>query len=117
MQPTYGQSVLDSSDPRLESIKDASIILDSILRPFADLRMNNNERRRNVEEILKRAASFAFILFSQPSTWSFDWKEEQGVKSGNLCVFPALLQTSDETGEPVKPPRQLSEAVVRKLAG
>lgn len=79
--------------------------------------MDNNQRKRNLEEILKRAAGFAFTLFAHPSSWTFDWKEEQGVKSGSLCVFPALLQISDDTGEAVKPPRQFSDAIVRTLDG
>ncbi|KAF2728382.1 hypothetical protein EJ04DRAFT_449432 [Polyplosphaeria fusca] len=117
MQPKYGQSSFTSSDPRTESIAEALDVLDAILRPYADSRMNSAERRRNLEEMLKRAASFAFTLFAQPSSWIFDWQEEQGVRSGSLCIFPALLQASDETGEPVRPPRKLSEAVVRKLDG
>lgn len=115
MRSTYGQNTIHASDPRIPSIHDACGILDPTLQPYVDSRVNNDERRRNLEEIFKRAACFAFTLFAQPSTWTFDWKEEQGVKSGSLCIFPALLQTADEAGENIRPPRQLSEAVVRKL--
>jgi hypothetical protein len=77
--------------------------------------MDNQERRHNLEEILKRSALFAFTLFSQPSEFGFDWKGAQNVKSGELCIFPALVQVSDEAGQPVAPPRPFSEAVVRRL--
>lgn len=88
-----------------------------MLHPFADSRMNNEERKRNLEEILKRSALFAFTIFSQPSSWDFDWKEKQGVKPGEMCIFPALVQVTNEAGERVRPPRSFSEAVIRRLEG
>ncbi|KAF1936082.1 hypothetical protein EJ02DRAFT_516036 [Clathrospora elynae] len=82
---------------------------------YADSRMNNEERKQNLEELLKRSASFAFTLFSQPSSWEFEWQEEQGITSGELCIYPALVQVADETGQAISPPRPFSEAVVRRL--
>lgn len=117
MQSSYGRSTFPVTDPRTRNIEKAANILDGILRPYVDSRVNNNERRRNLEEILKRAAIFAFTLFSQPSSWDFDWRGEEGVQSNSLCIFPALVQVTDELGDPVKPPRALSEAIVRKLDG
>ena len=114
---TYVHDAFNSSDSRHANIQAAIGALENILRPFADSRMNHEQRMRNLEEILKRSSVFAFTLFSQPSTWDFDWKEEQGVKSAELCIFPALVQVTDETGEPVRPPRPFSEAVVRRLDG
>jgi hypothetical protein len=77
--------------------------------------MDNTQRRRNLEEVLKRSALFAFTLFSQPSTWDFDWREESGVKSNQLCIFPALVQLTSEPGRPHDPPVPFSEATFRSL--
>lgn len=115
MQSTYVRNPFSANDARLHSIQSATTVLENILRPFADSRMDNAQRSRNLEEMFKRAALFAFTLFSQPSAWDFDWQAEQGVKSGSLCIFPALVQIADENGEPVKPPRPFSDAVVRRL--
>jgi hypothetical protein len=115
MQGSYVRDSFTSSDSRNGSVQTAVNTLENILRPFADSRMDNGERRRNLEEILKRSALFAFTLFSQPSTWGFDWQETQGVKSGELCIFPALVQLTNETGQAVNPPRPFSEAVIRRL--
>jgi hypothetical protein len=115
LQPTYVRNPFSTSDPRQQSIEIALDTLDGILLPFADSRMDNTQRIQNLREILKRAATFAFTLFSQPSTWDFDWQEQQGVLSGGLCIFPAFVQVTDESGESVKPPRILSEAIVRSL--
>jgi hypothetical protein len=114
MHGSYVRDPFTASDGRNASVQAAANTLDNILRPFADSRMENGERRRNLEEILKRAALFAFTLFSQPSTWDFDW-QAQGIKPGELCIFPALVQLSSETGQPINPPLPFSEAVVRRL--
>ncbi|KAH7135445.1 hypothetical protein B0J11DRAFT_611380 [Dendryphion nanum] len=117
MQSSYGRSTFPVTDPRTRNIEKAADILDGVLRPYMDSRVDDGQRRRNLEEILKRAAIFAFTLFSQPSSWDFDWKDEEGVQSGSLCIFPALIQVTNELGEPVRPPREFSEAIVRRLDG
>jgi hypothetical protein len=116
LQGSYIRDPFTASDSRNGSIQAAFGALENILQPFADSRMDNGERKRNLEEILKRSALFAFTLFSQPSTWDFDWREAHGVKSGELCIFPALVQLTNETSQPVNPPRPFSEAVVRRLS-
>ncbi|KAI4664416.1 uncharacterized protein J4E79_003920 [Alternaria viburni] len=115
MQASYIRNPFGPSDSRHASIQATLATLDNVLQPYADSRMNNGERKRNLEEVLKRAALFAFTLFSQPSAWEFEWQEEEGVTSGDLCIFPALVQVADEAGHPVSPPRPFSEAVVRRL--
>lgn len=115
MQTPYVRDPFTPSDSRNSSIAAALDTLENILQPYADSRMDNSQRKHNLEQILKRSALFAFTLFSQPSTWRFDWKKDHGVASGELCIFPALVQLSDETGQRVSPPRPFSEAVVRRV--
>ncbi|KAF2125576.1 hypothetical protein P153DRAFT_300040 [Dothidotthia symphoricarpi CBS 119687] len=113
---TYVRSPFSPTDSRNASIQAAVDVLDNILVPYANSRADNGQRKRNLEEILKRSALFAFTLFSQPSSWEFDWKEQKGsARSGGFCIFPALVQASNEAGEPVRPPRPFSEAVIRRL--
>jgi hypothetical protein len=115
LQSVYVRNPFSAVDPRSQNIKAAINVLEGILQPYADSRVDNTQRRRNLEEILKRSALFAFTLFSQPSSWKFDWQDEEVFKSGSLCVFPALVQVTDENGDSVKPPRPFSEAVIRRL--
>jgi hypothetical protein len=115
LQSSYGQNWFAPSDLRGPNIEMALRILDPLLMPFADSRMDSKLRRQNLEEIFKRASSFAFTLFSQPSTFDYDWQEQEGVLSGSLCIFPALVQVTDENGHTLNPPRAFSEAVVRRL--
>jgi hypothetical protein len=115
LQSVYVRNPFSAVDPRSQNIKAAINVLEGILQPYADSRVDNTQRRRNLEEILKRSALFAFTLFSQPSSWKFDWQDEEVFKSGSLCVFPALVQVTDDNGDSVKPPRPFSEAVIRRL--
>ncbi|KAF2279925.1 uncharacterized protein EI97DRAFT_369567 [Westerdykella ornata] len=116
-QTTYVRNPFSQSDPRHLNVEKTIHALDGILLPYKDSRMDNAQRLQNLREILRRAANFAFTLFSQPSTWDFDWQEQHGVLSGSLCIFPALVQVTDELGEPIKPPRVFTEAIVRRLDG
>ena len=116
LQSTYIQCPFTSSDGRNSAVQAAVHALDNILQPYADSRMDNKQRKHNLEELLQRSALFAFALFGQSSCWEFDWKEEQGVKSGELCVFPALIQVTDDSGEPLRTPQPFSEAVIRRLS-
>jgi hypothetical protein len=115
MQSTYVRNPFSDTDGRLHNLQLAADRLNNVLRPYSDPRMDDGQRSRNLEEILKRSALFAFTLFSQPSAWEFDWQGAQDVKSGSLCLFPVLFQVRDEHGEPIKPARPFNEAVVRRL--
>jgi hypothetical protein len=117
MQTTYGGNAFPANDPRNHNILQAVEVLDVVLRPYTDERMDNNQRRRNLEEILKRAAGFAFMLFSQPSSWKFEWENPHGHEPGSIVVFPALAQIVDEIGRSLSPPRAFSEVVVRQIDG
>jgi len=117
MQTTYGRNAFSANDPRNHNILKAVEVLDAVLHPYADERMNNSQRQRNLEEILKRAASFAFMLFSQPSSWKLEWENPRGHEPGSLVIFPALVQVVDETGRSLSPPRLFSEVVVRQIDG
>jgi hypothetical protein len=109
---TYGQSTLSQNDPRLRNIIDARRSLDSILRPYAKEPSDNDERLRKLEDLLKRAARFGYLIFSQPSQWEFRWDNDQGAARKDLTIFPALLQVADEDGNPLQKPRVLEEQEV-----
>ena len=117
MQTTYGSNAFSANDPRNHNILQAVEALDAVLRPYTDERVDNNQRRRNLEEILKRAAGFAFMLFSQPSSWKLEWENPHGHEPGSIVIFPALVQIVDETGHSLSPPRAFSEVVVRQIDG
>ncbi|KAF2841346.1 hypothetical protein M501DRAFT_929646 [Patellaria atrata CBS 101060] len=117
MKPTYSRNPFSSSDPRNHNIAKAVDALEALLRPYASDRVSISERRTNLEEIVRRGASFAFLLFSQPSFFTFEWEEQNGTEAGSLVVFPAMLQVADEAAVPLARPRVFGDMeVVRRLA-
>ncbi|CAG8976954.1 hypothetical protein HYALB_00008865, partial [Hymenoscyphus albidus] len=105
LQRQYGQSSSDH-DTRNQSVNRAITTADAVLRPFIDQGVDIQARRRNLEGTMKRAAQLAFLLFSQPASFHFDFS---GTRQGDrLLVFPALVQTVSDEAEVLSPPRVLS---------
>ncbi|KAH8678628.1 hypothetical protein BGZ60DRAFT_401482 [Tricladium varicosporioides] len=105
LQQQYGQQP-DENDPRKASIAQALAAAEPILYPFIDPSVDAAARLRNLESILKRAAQFAFLLFSQPGCFQFDFIGTGQAES--LLVFPAMIQTVSDEAERLSPPRVLS---------
>jgi hypothetical protein len=97
-------------DPREASIAKALAAAEPILRPFVNPSIDTNVRRRNLEGIMRRAAQYAFLMFSQPSLFVFDYSGTG--QPDSLVVFPALLVTVSDEAERLSQPRLLSEKEV-----
>ena len=78
------------------------------MAPFVKGSVDGGQRRKNLDMILTRAANFAFLLFAQPGTFRFDFTRRQG----ELTVFPALMQTAGDQGQPLNPIKVLTEKEV-----
>jgi hypothetical protein len=106
--PSYNQAnSMDASDPRGENVRKAVQVADEILCHYANT--NDPERLRNLEEITKRAVRLAFMLFSHPTFWKFDWT---GAAPSELVIFPALLQLTNEAGTLLPRPVKFTSAEV-----
>ena len=79
------------TDARNANLQNAAQIAETVLQPYAN--SGDVARQRNLQEIMKRAARFAYMLFSHPSFWRFDWQDQNG-----MVVFPALVQVTNEAG-------------------
>lgn len=84
--------------------------LDTLLQPFA-CPESDNERRRNMVEILRRGARFGYTLSTQPTGWKFDWTPGSDSTSATIVVFPGILQTVNDQGR-----RNDSNTSVRQAA-
>lgn len=87
---------MDPADSRMIAIDSAVRLADSVFRPFSSCGTNEEEqaRLRNLEEIMKRAARFGYMLVSQPTLWQFGWRTGQE----SLEVWPDLVQMTDDEG-------------------
>jgi hypothetical protein len=111
LENRYGQQQ-PTEDPVLEhSIRQAISSADSVLATFANSSPDGGDKRqRNLESIVRRASQLAFLLFSQPSSWVFQWNV--GPHPGQLVVFPGVLETVGGEGVMQQPPRLFVEAEV-----
>ena len=108
LHKTYGdQHTLSRSDSRYRNIENALQALEKVVHPYADQSRGDDERFKNLEEILKRGARAGFLLFSQPSVWRFDWDRPGAIKAGTMTVFPALTKVGDDYGQTISTPRVL----------
>lgn len=78
--------------------------LDSIVAPFVQSGLEA-QRSKNLDMILTRSANLAFLLFSQPGSFKYEFLSEHG----GLVVFPGLVQTIGDQGQVLGPPRVLLE--------
>ena len=111
LQGNYKQSTITDTDPRNENIRKAVGLADSILSPYTGTGADQQARLRNLEEIMRRAARFSYVLFSQPAFWDFDWQSS----GSGIVVFPALVQLTNENGRMLSQARVFAEKTVVKI--
>ncbi|CAG8958337.1 hypothetical protein HYFRA_00000694 [Hymenoscyphus fraxineus] len=108
LQRQYSQKP-EENDPRVVAITQALALAELVLHPFINRDVDVEARRRNLMGISKRAAQFAFLLFSQPGMFQFDYAERRSGRSDSMVVFPALVQTVSDEAEKLTIPRVLRE--------
>jgi len=101
-----------ASSGKEESIRQAVRAADTVLAVFknkAAVEVSTEERLQNLEAIIRRAAGFAFVLFSQPSSWKFQWVGQTGRHQESIVIFPGLEQSVDDEGHARSPPGVVSK--------
>jgi hypothetical protein len=106
MQRTYGGSTIPPSDARMTNIQELVRRLDAVLVHSAS--STGQDRRSNLEELIKRGARFGYTVFSQPTEWTFDWGGDCNAKN-ELVVFPALVQVGDDEGLRLRKPLKFTD--------
>ncbi|ORY02274.1 hypothetical protein BCR34DRAFT_605625 [Clohesyomyces aquaticus] len=98
----YGKQVQNAPVPS-RSVAEAIAELNTFLAPFVVGSVDGGQRHRNLEMIMSRSAQLAFLLFSQPGSFHFDFTGQNGA----MVVFPALLQVVGDQAETLSPPKIL----------
>jgi hypothetical protein len=129
MHATYIRDAFSHFDSRTVNIERALNDLDPLLQIYASDNVSKTARMDDLRTVLKRGATFAFVLFAQPSFWQLDWIGPEGTKEqedsvekekqftqGNrqrmsvqdnitpeeLVIWPALLPVMDGEGRRVQ---------------
>ncbi|KAK4494300.1 hypothetical protein PRZ48_014598 [Zasmidium cellare] len=91
---------LDVRDTRRPNIDKLTNVLAQILQPYVKAGLGR-QRAKDLEMLISFGAQFGYTLFSQPTTWRFDWGGGQG-ETDEVVVFPALVKIGDDRGQRLK---------------
>jgi hypothetical protein len=73
-----------------------------VFAPWAKPDVPDAERIKNLSDIVEEAAKFAVWLFSQPSSFEYDWKPAVDVRdraNRSVVTVPAVLKITDNRGQ------------------
>jgi hypothetical protein len=78
-----------------------------VFAPWSKPDVPNAEKIKNLSDIVGEAAKFAVWLFSQPSSFRYDWKPAIDVRdraSRTVVTAPAVLKVTDNQGQALTRP-------------
>ncbi|KAK1066437.1 hypothetical protein LTR74_007159 [Friedmanniomyces endolithicus] len=76
---------------------------------------SNGDRTGSLHVILQLASKAGILLFTQPSTFMFEWSSRAGAQGNSLVVTPALLRRLDASGKPLRSAQVLIEPRVSSI--
>lgn len=123
LHATYMEGAFSPFDSRTINIERAIEDLDPLLGTFAitDDASSRVKRISDLRNVLRKGARFAFLLFSQPCLWTFDWYQNREIEAcegqlrptkvpgrsekacfqlplAEIVIWPTLLRAVDEKG-------------------
>jgi hypothetical protein len=125
LHSTYMAEAFSPFDGRTINIERAIEDLDPLLGTYAasDTARSRGERTNDLRGVLRKGARFAFLLFSQPCLWTFDWYQNREIEAcegqlrpskvddpkgdgghrfelplREIVIWPTLLRVVDEKG-------------------
>jgi hypothetical protein len=87
-------------DGRTINIERAIEDLDPLLGTYAanDTARSRSERIDDLRDVLRRGARFAFLLFSQPCLWTFDWYQNREIEACEGQLRPSKVEDPEGDG-------------------
>lgn len=74
---------------------------------------------QNLKAVLRTAAHVSFVLFSQPSSFKFNWQPRRGrgdtSSERDVVVVPELMKVADENGNRLARAQVLVDMVRERL--
>ncbi|KAF3011185.1 hypothetical protein E8E13_011577 [Curvularia kusanoi] len=94
LQATYEEDAFSPFDARTINIERAMEDLGPLLNSYAipnDAGFEKGSRVRELRDIVRMGAQFAFTLFSQPCLWSFDWYHNREIEAAEGQLHPEKI--------------------------
>lgn len=84
------------------ALNDAVQSFTRVFAPWAKPDVPDAEKIKNLSDIVEEAVRFAMWLFSQPSSFKYDWKPAVDVRdraNRSVVTVPAVLKVTDNRGQ------------------
>ena len=102
-------------DPQNKRVAEEAVqAFTRVFAPWSKPDVTDAEKNKNLTEIMGNAVTFALWLFSQPSSFKFDWKPPIDVRDRSqrsIVTAPAVLKVTDSRGQALSRPLSIVGAV------
>ena len=106
-KPSDDTTYIAQRDRRIE---DAVETISRAFSPWRNPKHSDDSTIRSLTNILRSAADFDFVLFSQRTVFEWVWDPPQSNATNLIVLFPAMVKVADDDGQKLGIPRQLIEA-------
>ncbi|PWY64725.1 hypothetical protein BO94DRAFT_579956 [Aspergillus sclerotioniger CBS 115572] len=79
--------------------------------PFHNPQLSEADRQRHLSSVVRECAELSVWLFTQPCSFNFVWTSSPG----SIVIFPAVVKTSDEQGNPLPVSQKMVEETTAQL--
>jgi hypothetical protein len=111
--PKNDQTYLSQRDANVTA---AATAFNDAFTPWARSAYSDSARRQNVAEIFKSAADVGILIFSQPSSFAYQWHAAKENRSGSsLVVTPAFLKVADENANLLDRPQTMIQMTTQSI--
>jgi len=89
-----------------------------VFAPWSKPDVTDAEKNKNLTDIVGNAVAVALWLFSQPSSFKFDWKPPVDVRDRSqrsIVTVPAVLKVTDSRGQALSRPLSVVSAVRERV--
>jgi hypothetical protein len=111
--PKHDATYLSQRDANVSA---AATAFTSAFAPWASSTYSDAARRQNVADIFKSAADVGILIFSQPSSFVYQWNATaQDNRAGVVVVTPAFLKVADENANPLERPQTMIQMATQSI--
>jgi hypothetical protein len=115
--PPNDRAYLSQRDKRISTIAEA---FNTTFQPWAQLKQPPDARRGHLHEIMKSASETGVLLFTQSSTFRYEWEMPEGRSGGGvgglrIVVLPGFVKVSNESAKVLDRPQVLIGPTVESL--
>jgi hypothetical protein len=104
-----------TDDPQTQRVVEEAVqSFTRAFAPWSKADVSEAEKIKNLTNIMGHAMAFALWLFSQPSSFRYDWKPSVDVRDRSqhsIVIAPAVLKVTDSRGQALVRPLTVVSAV------